>query len=423
MAGKLKKGHAMGADSIPFFVGRQSILDRNWGLAGFELLFRSGQKNSAEFSDDVIATASVISHTINEIGFQTVLGKHRGFINVNASMLMDDSLELLPMEQVVIELLETIEINTAVVERCKYLKSLGYLLALDDFNQYSDKIEPLKGYIDFIKVDLKLCGQENLAETLSHIRSWPVKLLAEKVDNPEEAKLCMDIGFHLFQGYYFAKPIIITGKRLSHSELAMMRLLNLAMSDAETFQIEAVFKQYPGLSFNLLRLANSVAIGSNTGITSVGNAITVLGRRQLQRWLQILIYAKDSHSPISSPLMQLAATRGKCMELLVRNLGCDSRILEDYAFMVGIMSPMDALLGMPLAEIISPLHLPDDIRDALLQRDGLLGTLLLMTEHLEQYDMEAADQLLKKLAPLSVEQINKAQLEALAWSNSLEQYV
>lgn len=404
-----------------FFIGRQSILDRNQDLAGFELLFRSGQKNSARFHDNVTATCSVINHAFNELGFQTILGKHRGFINVNDLMLMDDTLELLPKEQVVIELLETIEISDIVVARCKYLKALGYRLALDDVNQYSDQLAPLRDCIDVIKIDLKLSGMDKLTDTLAHLKNWPGKLLAEKVDNPEEAQQCMDVGFELFQGYYFAKPLIITGKRLSHSEQALMRLLGLVMIDAETQSIENVFKQNPGLSFTLLRLTNSAAAGSRVKITSLGNAITTLGRRQLQRWLQLLIYANDRNARYPNPLMQLAATRGKSMELLVHHFAGCTKELEDHAFMVGIMSLMNTLLGMPLAEIITPLNPPAEIRDALLSRAGLLGKLLSLIEQLENYNMEAAGELLDDLAPLSIEQINHAQLEALAWSNSFDQ--
>lgn len=404
-----------------FFIGRQSILDRDQNLAGFELLFRSSQKNSAQFLDNVTATCSVINHAFNELGFQTVLGKHRGFINVNDQMLMDDMLELLPKDQVVIELLETIEINDLVVERCKYLKSKGYLLALDDIDRYSNNLEPLRGCIDVVKIDLKLSGIDKLTDTLAHFKQWPVKLLAEKVDNPEEARHCLDAGFHLFQGYYFAKPLVITGKRMSHSELALMHLLGLVMSDAETESIEKVFKQNPGLSFNLLRLTNSAAAGSRAKITSLSNAILVLGRRQLQRWLQLLVYTNDGKTRFPDPLLQLAATRGKSMELLVKNISGCTKALEDQAFMVGIMSLMNTLLGMPLAEIISPLNPPPEIRDALLLRAGPLGKLLSMIEHLENFNMEAANALLDDLAPLNIEQVNHAQLEALAWANSFEQ--
>lgn len=404
-----------------FFIGRQSILDREQNLAGFELLFRSSQKNSAQFLDNVAATCSVINHAFNELGFQTVLGKHRGFINVSDQMLMDDMLELLPKDQVVIELLETIEINSVVVERCKYLKSKGYLLALDDVARYSNNLEPLRESIDVIKIDLKASGMDKLTDTLMQLKKWPGKLLAEKVDNPDEARQCLDAGFHLFQGYYFAKPLVITGKRMSHSELALMQLLGLVMSDAETEAIERVFKQNPGLSFNLLRLTNSAAAGSRVKITSLSNAIMVLGRRQLQRWLQLLVYTNDNRTSFPDPLLQLAATRGKTMELLVKHIPGCTKTMEDQAFMVGIMSLMNTLLGIPLAEIISPLNPPAEIRDALLSRQGPLGKLLAMIELLESYNIDAANELLDNLEPLDIGQVNHAQLEALAWANSFEQ--
>ncbi len=407
---------------LEYFVGRQSILDRNQELAGFELLFRSSQKNSSHFLNNVTATCEVINHVFNEQGFHRLLGKHRGFINVDDQMLMDDTLELLPKEKVVIELLETIEVNTTVVERCKYLKSMGYMLALDDVDQNTGHLEPLRDCIDIIKIDLKLTGMgDDLEKTLTRLSGWSAKLLAEKVDTREVAKRCIDIGFHLFQGFYFAKPIIITGKRLSHSELALMRLLKLVMSEAETDQIAEIFKQNPDLTYNLLRLSNSAAMGLRFKITSASNAITMLGRRQLRRWLQLLIYTKANNSSFPDPLLQLAATRGKAMELLVQNFDNNSKELEDRAFMVGIMSLMHTLLGIPLAEAISPLNPPEEVRDALLLRVGLLGKLLLLIEHLEQYDMEKAGQLLEELAPLNVEQLNKAHLEALAWSNSFEE--
>lgn len=402
-----------------FFIGRQSILDREQNLAGFELLFRSSQKNAARIHDDVSATCTVINHAFNELGFQTVLGKHRGFINFSAEMLMDDMVELLPKDQVVIELLETIEINDIVVERCRHLKSKGYHLALDDVARYSNDLDPLRECIDIVKIDLKSTGTKNLADTLHQLKKWPAKLLAEKVDNPEEAKLCLDAGFHLFQGYYFAKPLVITGKRMSHSEIALLQLLGLVMSDADTDEIEKIFKQNPGLSFNLLRLTNSAAAGSRVKITSLSDAIMILGRRQLQRWLQLLVYTNDKSS-FPDPLLQLAATRGKSMELMVKKIPGCTKTMEDQAFMVGIMSLMDTLLGIPLAEIISPLNPPTEIREALLSRKGPLGEMLAMIELLESYNMNAANELLHDLTPLDPEQVNQAQLEALAWTNSFE---
>jgi len=404
-----------------FFLVRQSILDRAQSLAGFELLFRASQNNAASLLDDDTATSLVINHAFNEIGFKTVLGKYHGFINVSKNMLMSDMIELLPKDQLVFELLETIEIDAAVVARCKHLKSLGYMLALNDVSRNADTAEPLRGTVDMVKVDIGSLDQTALAEIVARFKKWPVKLLAKKVDSRETAKRCFDLGFNLFQGHYFSRPVILAGKRLSHSDLEVIRLIGLVISDAEIIKIGEVFKENPGLSFNLLRLTNSVAFGTYRKITSINHAIMELGRRQLHRWLQMLLFANDKNAIFPNPLLQLAAARGKFMELLARQIDRNNQDLEDHAYMVGIMSLMDALLSMPLAEIISPFNAPMDVSSALLFRHGTLGKLLQLIEYLEKYDMEAANRSLEDLAPLDIAQVNKAQLEALAWANKIGQ--
>jgi c-di-GMP-related signal transduction protein len=408
-------------NATTFFLGRQSILDRNQNLAGFELLFRSSQKNAAQFQDGDTATSLVINHSFNELGFKAVLGNYRGFINVSKVMLMSDMIELLPKDQVVIELLETVLIDDEVVERCRQLKSIGYMLALDDIKHYSVHLEPLRGVVDVFKVDILHMTHDALTKIIGQFKEWPVKMLAEKVDDWKTAKHCHDLGFDLFQGYYFSKPIIITGKRLSHAELELIHLIGMVTNEAEAVEIETVFKRNPGLTFNLLRLTNTAASGSHKKITSVRHAILELGRRQLQRWLQMLLFANDKDAIFPNPLLQLAATRGKFMELLARQIDRNNKELEDQAYMVGIMSLMDTLLSMPLAEIISPLNAPPSVRNALLSHSGQLGKLLQLIELLEKNDMETAISMLEELAPLDVSQVNTAQFEALAWANSIGQ--
>ena len=404
-----------------FFLVRQSILDRTQSLEGFELLFRSSQNNASQLLDNDTVTSLVINDAFNELGFKTVLGKYRGFINVSKNILMSDMIELMPKDQLAFELMETIKIDAEVVERCKHLKSLGYMLVLNDIIRHSEDVEPLRGVVDIIKVDIKRLDPVDLTEIVTRFKKWPVKLLAEKVDNREIAKRYFDLGFNLFQGDYFSRPVIMTGKRLSHSELEVIRLIGLVMSGAEIGKIEHVFKENPGLSFSLLRLTNSVAIGAYRKITSVNHAIMELGRRQLLRWLQMLLFTIDNNAVFPNPLLQLAATRGKFMELLARQIDSNNQDLEDHAYMVGIMSLMDTLLGMPLAEIISPLNLPYDISSALLFRSGQLGKLLQLIEHLEKPDMEAASQSLDELTPLDISQVNTAQIVALAWANQIGQ--
>ena len=404
-----------------FFLVKQSILDRTQSLEGFELLLRSRQNNLSQQLDGDTASSLVINHAFNELGVKAALGKYRGFINVSKNILMSDMIELLPKDQLVFELLKTVQIDTEVVERCKHLRSLGYLLALDDINHHSEDVDPLRGIVDVIKVDIESLNHDDLAGIVTRFKKWPVKLLAKKVDTRETAKLCFELGFNLFQGSYFSKPTLITGKRLSHSDLEVIRLIGLVSSEADIVKIEKVFKENPGLSFSLLRLTNSVALGAYRKITSVNHAIMVLGRRQLHRWLQMLLFATDNNAIFPNPLLQLAATRGKFMELLARQTDKNNQDLEDHAYMVGIMSLMDTLLSMPLAEIISPLNAPYDVSSALLFRSGQLGKMLQLIESLELNDVDSANQSLDELSPLDISQVNIAQIDALTWANSIGQ--
>jgi EAL and modified HD-GYP domain-containing signal transduction protein len=399
------------------FLGRQPILDRDQRLVAYELLFRSGHVNASEVTDDLQATASVINHAFGEMGIQAVLGPHRGFINVSADMLHSDMIELLPREQVVLELLETIEINGGIVSRCHELRQKGFSLALDDF-VFDEAYLPLLDIVDIVKIDLLLHDPDALRNAVQRLKQWPVKLLAEKVDSTEQAQYCMDLGFDLFQGYYFAKPSILSVKRADPAHLSLMKLLGLVLGDAGTHEIEQAFKQSPGLTYNLMRLVNSVAAGVGKKIGSVSQAIMVLGRRQLQRWLQLSLFTLQPGSRYPSPLMQLAASRGKFMEILAGKENLD-RDYRDEAFMTGILSLLDVLLGMPHEEIVAQLNLTENVRMALLRREGDLGRLLLLAEYVEQADRTSAAALLAKSPGLSLHDLTQAELEALAWVNDV----
>ena len=271
------------------FLGRQPILDRSQNLVAYELLFRSGSSLEADVIDDVSASASVIVNAYTELGLENVLGKRRGFINVNAELLMSDMIHLLPKKQVVLELLETITITDQVVNRCDELRRAGYQLALDDVVEMTDPIKRLLPLVNIVKIDLLGVAEGELMNLFGQFKSRKVLLLAEKVESIEQARQCREIGFDMFQGYHFARPQVITGKRADPSQLGLLRLLELVMSDAETVLIEQELKRYPTLTFNLVRMVNSAASGLSHEIDSLKQAIVALGRKQLQRWVQLLL--------------------------------------------------------------------------------------------------------------------------------------
>ncbi|MDP2795437.1 MAG: EAL domain-containing protein [Sulfurisoma sp.] len=402
------------------FIGRQPILDRKHDLFAYELLFRSGRaKNEAHIHDDLAATASVVNHAFAELGIEQALGPYKGFINCDATLLRSDIIEILPPDKIVLEVLETVEVTPEIVERCKELKARGFMLALDDFVNYEDKWLPLLDLVEIVKVDLMPLDQEGLARTTQALKRWPLQLLAEKVDSREQARHCHDLGYALFQGYYFAKPVIIAGRKLGHSQLSLMRLLGLVLGDAETNDLEAVFKREPGLAMNLMRLTNSVATGVRTKVTSLRHAITVLGRRQLQRWLQILLYTNPAGGSVASPLLQLAATRGRLMELMAGKLHPGNREAEDRAFMAGIMSLMPTLMGVTMDEVLNGVNLTGDVREALESRGGELGTLLLLSEALETSDGQACHDLTEQLPGADHTVINTCLTQALTWASNI----
>ena len=412
-----------GHDNQQVFLGRQPILGTHRELVAYELLFRSGHiacGNHAVVLDATQATATVIANAFTEFSVGDALGPYRGFINVDTDFLFSELIEVLPQHSVVLEILENIAPTPEVLARCQQLRDLGFTLAVDDVIQASDDYRPLLALAEIIKVDIKELDNPALSALVAQLKPLGKKLLAEKVETSEQMIFCQSLGFELFQGYFFAKPTIIAGKKLNPAQLTLMRLLGLLMEDAETAELEKAFKLEPGLTVNLMRLTNSVGSGVTTQITSLRHAIAVLGRRQLQRWLQLLLYTNPKDSAQSfNPLLQLAATRGRLMELLAEHVQAKNREFADHAFMVGIMSLMPALLGVLMEEILAQLPIDERVKQALTAFSGQLGELLQLVEATEQTDLMSTENALSRLPTLTAQVVSVSIAQALAWANNL----
>ncbi|MBI4742928.1 MAG: EAL domain-containing protein [Betaproteobacteria bacterium] len=410
-------------DGQQVFLGRQPILGSDRQLAAYELLFRSGQiasGNHADVLDATQATATVIANAFTELSVGDALGPYRGFINVDIDFLFSELIEVLPQQSVVLEILENIPPTPEVLARCRQLCDLGFTLAVDDVIQASAGYRPLLALADIIKVDVKELDNQALRALVALLKPLGKKLLAEKVETGEQMAFCQSLGFELFQGYFFAKPTVIAGKKLNPAQLTLMRLLGLLMEDAESADLEKAFKLEPGLTVNLMRLTNSVGSGVTTQITSLRHAIAVLGRRQLQRWLQLLLYTNPKDGAQSfNPLLQLAATRGRLMELLADRVHANNREFADHAFMVGIMSLMPTLLGVAMEEILAQLPVAQRVKQALTDFGGPLGDLLQLVEATELTDLLATEEALQRLPALKAQTVSACIAQALAWANNL----
>lgn len=400
-------------------IGRQAILDRNESIVAYELLFRSVASPFSMVGDATLATASVIINSLTEFGLDNLLGEHRGFINLDADLLMDDSLNILPKGQIVIELLETIELTPQLIEHCRTLKELGFTLALDD-HEYHPDFHELYDIVDIVKVDVIQSPALHMAAAIRQFRRYPLQLLAEKVETHEEFQRCLLLGFDLFQGYYFAKPSLMKKKRLCESTATMLKLMRLLGEDAELGEIEKTIKNSPGLTYKLLLLVNSVGIGLCNKIDSVGHAITMLGRRQIKRWVQLALFAGDDARGMESPLVEMAAVRASTME----HLACQHPVLKDdgqsgeKAFMVGILSILDNIYESPMEEVLRSLNLCDEIRDALLTQTGEFGRLLHVAQQLEIMELDTVVSALGGTG-LTLDNVLQAQVNAYAWRSQI----
>jgi len=407
-------------EQTEIFLGRQPILDLGQNIVAYELLFRSGWNLNANVTNDVLATATVITNTVSHFGIDNVLDKQIGFINVSYDLLMSDVLELLPRERIVLEILETVKIDERAIQRCRELKTKGFRLALDDF-EYDESYDPLFEVLDIIKFDMLISSPEQIENALQRISRWPgLQLLAEKVEDLEQFNRCRDWGFTLFQGYFFARPAILSGKKANPRQLILLRVMNQIMNDVEIKEIENTFKESPNLTLGLLRLVNSVGMGVRLKISTLQQALVVLGHRQLQRWVQLLLYVQDGDASIN-PLMQMAATRARTMELLSQmhsDKTHGTASATDAAFMTGILSLVDVLLGMNMEDILDQLNLADEVRNAILRRSGFLGQLLSLMEKVESEEFAEVAELLEILG-LTLSDLNTAELEAMQWVSKL----
>jgi EAL and modified HD-GYP domain-containing signal transduction protein len=412
--------------SLPFdefFLARQPILGRDQHLVAFELLFRTAGSTEANVTDDAAATAAVISHA-SQLGMEHVVGAQLAFVNVTEAALMSDYVRFLPADKVILEILETVKATPELVARVKELKALGFKFALDDVVAESEDVRALVELVDVIKIDVKGVDPARLPALTAALRREHKKLLAEKVETLEEFSLCLELGFEYFQGFYFARPAILSGKKIAPSELAILDLLELVKTEADNHTIELAVKRDALISLNLLRLVNTPAAGVRGRIDTLGQAIEVLGRQQLQRWLQILLYAAPGAKvEMNLPLLQMATTRGKMLELMSLKIHPGNRDAAETGFTVGIMSLTDALFSMSMEDILDTVDVAGEVRSALLHRGGEYGEMLNIVEMLEKAKCGKALTAALRHLDLTSKDLRDIELAAFEWINELAQEV
>lgn len=397
------------------FIGRQPILDLNRQVVGHELLYRhDGDARSARISNEFEACVNIVNNTLTNMNAEWLLGNGAAFINISQDLLDAEPLDLLPRQRVVLEFGVEHGKNSGLPHRLNQARDMGFRIALEDLLP-GRQAHPLLEAADYIKLDVQRFDTRTLANAVEHFHRYPLKLVAKKVETMQEYLACVELGFDYFQGYFLAHPETLSVKVINPNAATLLELLNKLRANADLAEFEECFKQNLALSFKLLRYINSAGFGLNTAVKSIRHALTLLGHRQLYRWLSLLLITSDN-STAAPALIQMAMARGRFAELV------GSRCLEererDNLFIAGVFSMLDVILEMPLANVLENLNLPGNLRDALLHRQGIYAPFLNMVEASENLDWEKLQYFSASLN-LSAESVNQAHFDALVWAEQL----
>jgi c-di-GMP-related signal transduction protein len=396
-------------------IARQAILDAKRAVFGYELYDRSVHASAHTASSDAQLLFNVLSLTDNE----ALVGKKVIFINCTHDSIAGGHLDLVAPEHVVLEIppLPLSQVDQ-IADRLPSLQDIqrrGFRIAFD-YSILTRSYEAWLPLASFIKFDLTVLKPEALASFVKLARAKSSALLiAEKVETAEQFAVVSELGVTLFQGYWFAQPVMIHGQTVRPGQAHILQLINLVRKQASTTEIEELFKRDPTLSFNLLRFINSAGFGMRTEVTSFKHAVMLLGLKRLFKWAALLM--TTSHTGDTPPAVgATAVVRGRLMELLATEALPPEEC--DNAFVVGVFSLLDTMLGMSMDAALSTLSLPQAVTDALLHKSGVLAPFLTLTIACETGDDKAFADSANALN-LSSNQINLAHLEALSWAETL----
>lgn len=368
-------------------VARQPIFDDRQKLVGFELLYRHAEDaTSARGATPTVMASTTVVQAVLGIGLDRLTEGERVWINLSRDLIVERAWELLDPKAVVLEILESVEPDAEVIAACTDARKRGYQLALDDF-VWHEKWIPLLELASMVKVDVLGRTMDELKPLVAKLKTFNVKLLAERVETDAVRGECASIGFTLFQGYFYCQPETVVKRDLSAAESSALQLLNLVRNEATpTAQVEQGIKRDPAMTFKLLRIVNSAAMGFK-GIESIPHALRLLGRTQLERWLTLLVMASFATGGARQrELFKLSLTRARLLELMSDATDRDQR------FLVGMFSMLHVLLQAPMRDVIATLQLSDTVSQALLERTGPHGPLLAGLEAYEVGDWDRVEQ-------------------------------
>ena len=356
------------------YIGRQAIYDRNLGVHGYELLYRAGENSTfADHTNGDQATAKVIANAFLEQGAGNLVGDAACFVNLTESFLTGKLPLPLPVDRVVIEVLEDVYPAPEIIE--------GVRVAMDDYIHRPENHELLE-LCDYVKIDLRAQGREETLELVNILKPYGMKLLAEKVETMEEMRFCQEAGFDYFQGFFLTKPEVIKGKSVPANRIALLRMLSRLLDpNVEVDELEEMIEQDVSLAYRLLRYANSSVYAPSQPITAIGQTLMMLGLKAVQKIVSLIVLVELDDRP--GDLLAQSLIRAKMCEVLAARAGFEDTTQH---YTAGLLSTLDALTSTPMPAVLNHLPLADDLEGALLGVEGDLCDALDCVRSFEEGD-------------------------------------
>lgn len=402
-------------DSNAVLVAKQPIFDLHDKVWGYELLFRNPQSGIMDGEENA-ATSTVMLEGFERLR-PTLLTHQRFCINFTSAFLEAEIPSMLPPDICVIEVLENTKPTKAVLDGIVSLKKQGYTIALDDYTGQPE-LEAFLPLADIVKVEILNQSKEHISLVARRLSSYPVLLLAEKIETCEMAAFCRTLGFSLFQGHFFCKAELVRGKKLNPSQVTRVRLLSLLSNRELTMaQMVKVISADVFITYNLLKFVNSVYFGLPVKATTIERAASLLGTQKIQQWLFVTTLAGIGSSPMALELVQISAFRAKFLELLALRSGLGEDLASNL-FLAGLFSLLQSMLQIRLEEIFAGIPLPENVRQVLMSADGPLAPLFSIMQAYEAADWDTV-KLQAGALGLNDADFSAAYEEADAWSAAM----
>jgi len=367
------------------YIARQPIIDSDSKLCSYEVLYKGSTVLSNRYT-----SASIVNSVLNKFGTHALLGGRRAFIKIDEKFLMHDIIFSIPGDFFIFSILAEVEMSERVVERIQQLYKKGYMLSIDSVTlceESMQKYAPILEELSFMKLNMHSGSRVELKSMIGTLKENGITTVAYNIGTSSDYENAKVLGCEWFQGYFFAEPKILENGKYEPSQMAVLKLYNLLMQDVNIDEITKEFENNHEITLQLLQFINSASFHFRSKISSIHHILTLVGRRPLGQWLMLMIYSKSVSKDEKSPLMLMVKNRTELMENILKVVQPDARSnMLGEAYFVGVLSLMDAVFGVKLADILEEISISDEVKSAILKDEGLFGEIFALVRSIEVFD-------------------------------------